>query len=1520
MILGKLNLYQTFRAILVFCIVLFSSVTAEASHMFGADLFYTHVSGNTYNITMVIYADCSGSAFPNLPGSIPQIVIFNGSTQVAVIGLPIVAPSSGVEVTPVCPAQINNTTCVSLTGTVPGVKKFVYSSSYTLSGPSNNWRFHFNGDLSGGNQAGRSNTITNVQGVGTTLMGLEATLNNIGGPNSSPTYTTIPTPFYCVNVPSNYNPGCVDPNSDNLVFSLVDGFDEALGIGALVTYNTPYNAQNPLGVATGSFTFNSTNGQMAFTPNIVQKSLVVGKVAEWKNGVMVGTSMREMTFVVLSNCNNNPPNGGISNPSGGTVVNSTTFSICQSAGAFSFNINPTDPNGNIITMSANGLPTGSTFTITNNNTSSPTGLFNWNVSSVTPGTYTFYITYADNGCPLVSGQTIAYTINVLPTPLFSIVLVSPATCVKKARFNVIPATGSGIWAETVLQGTTVVHTITNLSGTLLDSLSPGTYTVRMTNSSGCFTDVPLTIAAPPVIIPTVSIVNPTCPNISNGSITITGSNGLAPYLYALGTGAYSPTNTFNGLAVGTYVLHIKDGNFCIKDTTVTLTAPNTTLLTMGIDRPTCNGVDNGIISILGSNSVAPYTYAIGSGTYSSTNTFGSLAAGTYVLHVMNGQGCIKDTTITITDSVAVHATIPLTNILCNGGNTGSITVNGNSGTGPVYTYALGTGTFSTTNVFSPLVAGTYVVHVIDNSGCYLDTTVTLTQPTPVASVTIPTNITCNGYNNGIITATGSGGVGPYAYALGTGAYQSSGTFSSLAPGTYTVHIKDANGCIKDVTITITQPAPIVIDSVKVTQPPCFGTATGSFVVYAHGGVPVLNYTVNANPYSTNNNITGLTAGTYTIHVKDANNCIKDTIITMLQPTAIVASAGLKNSTCATLHDGKVVLGATGGTPGYTYAVGGGAYGASNTFMPLIAGTYTFHIKDSKGCIKDTIITVIDSLNPVGAITITEPLCNGNNNGVILVTASGGANPYTYAIGTGAYSATNTFGSLLAGTYIIHIQDNLGCKKDSTITVTQPTPVQAQVTITTPKCNGDANGVIVVNGTGGTPGYQYAMNGGALAANNTFNNLSAGIDTIHVQDANGCNKDVIVTITQPDVLLISSLDITNVKCFGETSGQILVNAIGGTTAYSYSVDGNPLQPDNILTNLGVGIHGILVQDANNCQVDTTVTLTQPDPLYFTGAVVKDPTCEGFADGEIQLTAGGGTSPYQYSNDNIIFGTGNSFTQIPAGTFSYFITDANGCKHDTSVTFTGLPFIIIDSTTVTPTSCYGTADGSFTIIASGGVQPLSYQLNTEIPGSETTFTGLSSSAYNVTVIDNAGCKKSTDVFVPEPDTISLNPTVTPTDCEGLMNTGAISLDVKGGTAPYNYTWSVANETGSRVSSLSKGEYTVTVTDINNCSNSVSLFVGYDNCCQPFIPNAFTPNGDGRNDVFRIIYRGDMELLELSIYNRFGQQVFTTDNPMQSWDGYYKGRLADVGTYFYYTKFICGDKGDQKLTLKGDITLIR
>lgn len=1513
-------------------ILFLSTVQSFATHVFGIDMYYTYVSGNDYKIYVIVYGDCAGAAFPNLNGATCRVKVYDdpNTTAVATLTLTEEAPFAGVEVTPVCPADINNTTCSNVNNTIPGIKKFIYSFVYTVPYQSANWRFHFDGYM-GFTQAGRSSTITNVVNPGNTIITLDSKLNNtaaVGTPNSSSVFGTIPTPFYCLNIPANYAPGSVDPNSDSLYYVQIPGRD-GTGFPANppnVNYIAPWTATAPL--AANPFTFVPTTGQMSFTPNAVQRSLACMEVQEYRNGVLVGTSQREMTVVVLNTCNNWPPSGVISSPSAGTLIDSTTLRVCKNTGVFTFSINPTDANGDTIDVTATGLPAGATYVVTNNHTPSPTGVFTWNTNTpaAPSGTYTFTLNYQDNQCPLAANQQITYTIIIAPLPGNTVTLVSPATCTKKAVFTV--ATGVSPWTETVLQGVNVIHTNNNLTGTLTDSLAAGTYTIRTTSDVGCTKDTVVTFAAPPgPSFASLTYTLPTCPGGSDGTITITGTGGLAPYQYAYNANAYGNPNTFTGLAAGTYTLHIKDANLCIKDSTWSLPDGPPIYINASIAKPLCNGVANGQVTLAAyNNNAPPYTYAIGAGPFGPSGNFTGLAAGTYTFHVQNSTGCSKDTVLTLTDSLAVHATLAITNVSCNGGNDGSITATGNNAISP-YTYALNAGPFSGTNTFPNLTAATYTIHVHDAQGCYLDTTANVTQPTAVTVAAVITNILCHGAATGSIVINAAGGTPGYTYANGAGPYGPSNTFNGLAAGTYTIHTKDANNCIKDTVITLTEPTELRITQVTMVRPTCYGSANGTMTMSASGGTPGYTYAINAAPFGPSNTFVGLVAATYTLHVKDANGCIKDTIVTLTQPTPVAVAASVKNSTCATLGDGRVILTGSGGTPGYTYSQGAGPYGPSNTFQPLAAGTYTFHVKDLNGCIKDTTIAIIDSLNPVGLFNITNELCFGQSIGVINVTGSGATSPYTYALGPNPYSPTNSFPNLPAGTYTVHIKDVNGCIKDTAVVVTEPPILGTNISIVRPTCYGFSNGSITANGTGGTPAYTYALNNGPFSGTNVFGNLPTSVDTVHIIDNNGCTYDTVLIVTQPPKLEIIDLTLTQPRCYGDDNGIIQVFLAGGTPPYSYAVDFDPFQSSNSLGNLYAGNHNIHVKDFNACALDSSVTLEQPDPLVFSGANITNPTCEGFADGSIDLVAAGGTPPYMYGQNPVDYTSTSLFTSLPEGSYTFYAIDKNSCTHDTTITLTGLPHIVLEEPNITPTSCYGVSDGVISINASGGVPPFTYQVDGQPvpPTSDNEFTGQAPAYHIITVIDSKDCKKSTRVPVPQPDSITLKMHTNGNLCEGVDDNGAVIVDVAGGTPPYTYVWSTDTTRPSginRITGLPNGFYRVVIHDVHDCISSGEAEVQYDNCCTPYIPNAFTPNGDGKNDVFRPVYKGDMELIKLSIFNRFGQLVFTSTTTSSGWDGTYKGVPQDMGTYFFYMEFICGNQGDgsNKQMIKGDITLIR
>lgn len=1497
------RLYSAFLLLLIFSF----GNTADASHFYGTDLSYTWISGNTYKITLTVYGNCAGSAFPSLFSGVPTVITYDGATPMHTLTL--LSEGPPVEVSPVCPAQMNMTACTIPTSTIPGVMRFVFSTTYTLPGISANYRFRFNGTSV---NAGRSNNISNITPVGS-VTALEATLNNTLGPNSSPVYTTIPTPFMCVSKPYNYNPGTVDADGDALSYFLVPGL---ISTGGTVSYVPPFSATNPLPAVPTTFNYNGTNGQLSFTPSSTMFSLVVSQVNEYRGGTLVGTSMREMTFVILA-CNNNPPGGSISNPSSGaTVINNTSIRVCKETGPFSFHINPTDADGNAIDVTVAGLPAGATFNTTNNNTVAPQSILNWDVSNVTPGTYTFFVTYTDDGCPLVSKQTVAYTILVLPNPALRFNLISPALCNKKAVFTLTPVDANSPY--TITFGSTARSGVT---GMITDSLDPGTYTFTVTATNGCSHDTSITLQSPATTQVAALVKQNTCNGTTDGAVTLSAWNSTAPYTYAMNSGPYSGNGNFGGLAAGSYAFHVKDLNGCLKDTTIIIGDSLKVYGNIIVTDVLCYNNNTGSIQVSGRGGINPYQYALGNGSFSGIGNFPALTAGTYAVHVKDMLGCYKDTNaIVVQPTAPLDVTAVVTDVFCNGAVTGSVVLSGTGGT-PAYTYAIGTGTYTASNSFTGLAAGTYTFHIRDNNACQKDTTITIIQPAPLAFTLALTNVLCNGASTGTVTVNATGGTPAYTYAADANPFGAANLLTVLNAGAHIIHLKDANGCTKDSTITLTQPAALNI-SYAAVHPLCNGSANGTITISGSGGTTPYTYALNANPFVSSGAMTGLTAGTYAVHIKDANGCTKDTVCTLTDPPALTVTAAIKRPRCTPLVNGSVTLTAGGGTPVYTYATGSSPYQASPTLTGLGSGTYTFHVKDAHGCIKDTTITITDSVFVHATTAISHVKCFGGSDGSINITPYGGDAPYQYALNTNPYAATNPIINLLPGTFTLHVKDANGCILDTAQTITQPTIIVPAVTVAQPLCYQGTDGNLAVAVTGGTPGYTYALGTGSYGTTPGFTGLTAGTYTIHVKDANNCVHDTTVTMGQPTPLRYTFLTLTHLTCHNDSSGKVTVYAQGATPPYTYAADANVYQASNILTGLKAGTRPIHLKDNNGCQLDTIVQLYEPTKVYVRVDSMITPTCEGYKDGSVKISADGGIPGYTFSPDNVTFGATRYYPGLQEGTYTFYAKDSRGCPADTTFDLTGYPHIVIHNPLITDASCNGFSDGKFTLVVTGGNKPLSYFMKNPASSNYTgQFDSLKMGVYAVHIVDSTGCVKDTSVRINQPDSLIAATVITPNDCSGYDDGGAVTVNPTGGTTPYTYLWSTAPaQTSDRITGLPNGKYAVVVTDAHHCRDTAIALVPYDNCCKPILPDAFTPNGDGRNDRFRVLFKGDASLVEFSVYNRYGQRVFYTTAINAGWDGTWNDVNQDVGTYFYYIKLICGNKGDKVQEYKGDVTLIR
>jgi gliding motility-associated-like protein len=464
------------KILFLILIFLVRSQAGHASHIYGGELLYKHVSGLQYKVILYLYGDCSGQSFPSLfvDATIPKVYVLDGNSLLDSIALN--RDTIGVDISPVCPDQMGNTTCNG--GTLPGVKKFVFSQVITLPAPSANWRFVFPGGMHA-SIAGRSNKITNIPAPGNTQIQLEAMLNNISGGNNSPIYTTKPTPYYCTNVEAQYNQGADDADGDSLAFRLVaavKGVTYYPLMGMPVSYLFPATATAPILTDSGNFSFNQYNGQLTFTPNSVQDALVDYQVQEYKHGVLVGTSVREMTFIVTDQCQAAPPKAFISAVSGGSAASSSQINMCIGTPHLAFAIAFNNPTGEPANVIANNVPASASVTVAGNNTGAPVANFSWDTDSLPTGTYT-------------TTQTLAYTINVVNQPVLAATQVSATHCINKAIVQLNISQGYLPRMVTITQAGSVVRGYTDTTGIIVDSFVAGDYLITAGSDPSCRTMV-----------------------------------------------------------------------------------------------------------------------------------------------------------------------------------------------------------------------------------------------------------------------------------------------------------------------------------------------------------------------------------------------------------------------------------------------------------------------------------------------------------------------------------------------------------------------------------------------------------------------------------------------------------------------------------------------------------------------------------------------------------------------------------------------------------------------------------------------------------------------------------------------------------------------------------------------------------------------------------------------------------------------------------------------------------------------
>lgn len=1092
--------------------------------------------------------------------------------------------------------------------------------------------------------------------------------------------------------------------------------------------------------------------------------------------------------------------------------------------------------------------------------------------NITTGTYTLNFSDA-GGCV----RTQSYNVGT-PAPLITSLVPS----ILPFGQNIACAGGSTGTLNLTINGGTgpYTHAWTGPGGFTsstqnLSSLSAGAYSVTVTDANGCSSNSSFTLTQSTPIVPSVNGITPVdCSGNNSGSATATATGGMPPYAFSWNTVPTQTSATANGLSAGTHTVTITDGYGCVTTANAQVDGPSTPL-SVGITSSSdvlCFGADEGSAEALASGGTAPYTYTWSTTPAQNGAIATSLPQGNHMVTVTDSNGCTASTNVNIGGPSSEMSALAeaVTPVGCFGANDGAATITVSGGSGS-FTIAWDT----EPPVFGPTVTGLapglYTATVTDNNGCITEKSVPVTiegPPGPLEIAMAPIPITCAGAADGAVDLSISGGLGPYTQIWSDTEGLTTGLedLVNLGADTYALHVQDALGCVIDTTISFTEPAALGLAG-AITTADCQGAATGEVDATLSGGTAPYTITWSGpNGFTASTeDIDQLAAGVYSMQVTDARGCIGSMSFDVTEPgslqTTAITSAFIGGAavSCPNAADGTIALDVVGGIAPYSFAWSGpnGFASTDEDLTGLEAGLYEVITTDANGC---SVLSSVEltSPAPLGADLTTSSYngsgvsCTGTSDGTIVLAMNGGAAPYAFSWNgpNGFTSNADSLSGLETGDYAVSITDANGCTSNANVTLIDAPPLNIDLSAAVfsgggnVSCAGLSDGSVDLQITGGAQPHAFAWTDGLgfTASTEDISGIAAGTYQVTATDANGCIISDQVTLINPQPIglsaELSSMNGSEVSCDGASDGSIDLSVTGGALPHSFSWSDGATTED--LNSLGAGDYTVMVTDANGCVANAAYTLEAPTAIITDLTISSQPggtsiTCNGGTDGSIEANVTGGIAPFTvaWSGPNGFSANTTSISDLPSGTYTLIVTDANGCTSTTIADITEPAPLNIALASITynggfnvpcATDQMGTLDAS----VYGGTPGYAYSWTgpNSFTSASPNLTALEAGTYDLLVTDSNGCTANASIALTEPAPLEATFQLSdfngsPVSCAG--NDGSIDMTISGGTQAYQISWTGPDGYGSQEEDLSflpAGDYDLIVSDANGCEFGTTI----------------------------------------------------------------------------------------------------